>query len=311
MLHKKYSLRSIAIALCRSVSTISDEIRNNSVNGEYNPTKAQHKTYLRRHEASYRGKKIMRNSKLKKFVEEELLDGQSPEAIAGRIKNHRKDLPVVSKNTIYRYLRSPYGRVIGIEIKKKRKTKKKRQKVTQLKDRIFIDNRPKIIERRARVGDVEGDFVVSGRGGKGTLLVVVERKLRVVFLELIQQVSVDEVHEAFLRIKKRFPEMKTLTLDNDILFKMHKTLERLLEIKIYFCHPYHSWEKGSVENRNKIIRQFIPKGSDLSKYDKEEIKEVENYLNSRYLKCLNYNTPEEKLKKHRARKGKQKNSDER
>jgi IS30 family transposase len=101
--------------------------------------------------------------------------------------------------------------------------------------------------------------------------------------------------------------MKTLTLDNDLLFQMHKTLEKLLNVPIYFCHPYHSWEKGSVENRNKIIRQFIPKGSDLSRYDKNEIKAVEDYLNDRYMKCLN-STPKEKLMMHRKGKKKTKNS---
>ena len=149
---------------------------------------------------------------------------------------------------------------------------------------------------------MEGDFIVSGRGGKGILLVAVDRKLRVVFLELIHQVTIDEVHEAFARIKKRFPEMRTLTIDNDLLFQMHKTLEKLLDVKIYFCHPYHSWEKGSVENRNKIIRKCIPKGSDLSPYGKDEIKVVERYLNDRYLKCLRYATPREKLTLHRIKK---------
>ncbi len=131
---------------------------------------------------------------------------------------------------------------------------------------------------------------------------VVCRKLRVVFLELILDVSIDEVHCAFERIKKRFPEMKTLTLDNDILFRMHKTLEKLLNVKIYFCHPYHSWEKGSVENANKEIRKFIPKGSDLSQYDQEFIQAIEDHLNERFMKCLNYKTPEEKLIAYRKNK---------
>jgi len=142
---------------------------------------------------------------------------------------------------------------------------------------------------------MEADFIVSGKNGRGILLVAVCRKLRVAFLELISEVSVDEVHIAFARIKKRFPEMRTLTLDNDLLFKMHKTLERLLKVKIYFCHPYHSWEKGSVENVNKQIRKFIPKGSDLSEYDRRFIQSIEVYLNERFMKCLDYATPEEKL----------------
>jgi transposase, IS30 family len=303
LLKKKYSCREIAHALSRSISTISNEIHENSVKGKYDPVKAQHKAYTKRHDASFRGKKIVGNRKLRKFIEQNLLDGQSPEAISGRIKHHKKELPNVSKNTVYRFLRSPYGKVIGLKLKKK-KYRKKRPKVTKLEDRVFIDTRPQIIEKRGRVGDVEIDFIVSGRGGKGILMVAVDRKLRVVFLELILKVTVDNVHAACERIKKRFPELKSVTLDNDILFQMHQVLQRLLGVPIYFCHPYHSWEKGSVENRNKIIRQFITKGSDLSQYKKDEIKTVEEYLNDRYLKCLKYATPREKLRQYRTRKKK-------
>ena len=96
--------------------------------------------------------------------------------------------------------------------------------------------------------------------------------------------------------------MKTLTLDNDILFKMHQTLGKLLNVKIYFCHPYHSWEKGSIENVNMEIRKFIPKGSDLSQYDQEYIQAVEDYVNERFMKCLKYATPEEKLNEYRKNK---------
>lgn len=210
-------------------------------------------------------------------------------------------MPYVSKDTIYRYLKSPYGKLIGIKWKKGIKPKKS-NKIDKLKDRVFIDRRPKIIEKRVRVGDLEADFIVSGKNGKGVLLTTVCRKLRIAFLELISEVSIDEVHYSFERIKKRFPEMKTLTLDNDILFKMHKTLEKLINVKIYFCHPYHSWEKGSVENVNKEIRKFIPKGSDLSQYDQKFIQEIEKHINGRFMECLMYATPEEKLNKYRKTK---------
>jgi IS30 family transposase len=304
LLEKKYSFRDIAKALDRSVSSISEEINKNSVKGIYDPFKANHKAYVRRHNASYRGQKIVQNQELREFVEINLLEEQSPEAIAGRIKYHEKHLPNISKDTIYRFLRSSHGKVIGLLLKKK-KYQKKRLKVKQLQDRVFIEKRPKIVEKRGRVGDLEADFIVSGKGGQGILLVVVDRKLRVCLLEIIYEVSIDQVHSAFQRIKKRFPEMKTLTLDNDLLFRMHKTLEILLKIPIYFCDPYASWQKGTVENRNKIIRKFIPKGSNLRKYDKEDIEAVEYFLNSRYLKCLKYLTPQEKLEKYRLRTKKQ------
>jgi len=287
--------------LNRAVSSIYDEIRINSVNGKYDPQKAQHKSYVRRHNASFRGKKIVDDGKLRDFVDGALSDGQSPEAIAGRLKHQEKHLPYVSKNTIIRYLESPYGKLIGLKWKKKLRFRKSK-KVSKLKDRVFIDKRPKIIEKRMRVGDMEADFIASGKTGKGILLTVVCRKLRVVFLELILDVSIDEVHAAFLRIKERFPEMKTITLDNDILFRMHKTLEQLLQVKIYFCHPYHSWEKGSIENANKAIRKHIPKGSNLSKYDQEFIQTLEEHLNGRFMECLKYKTAQEKLAEYRKTK---------
>jgi len=241
------------------------------------------------------------NSALRKFVDSALSDGQSPQAISGRIKHREKQLAYVSKDTVYRYLKSPYGKLIGIKWKKKIRRKVSR-KVTQLKDRVFIDKRPKVIEERARVGDMEGDFIVSGRNGKGVLLTTVCRRLKVAFLELITEVTIDEVHCAFERIKKRFPEMKTLTLDNDLLFKMHQAMEKLLNVKIYFCHPYHSWEKGSIENVNMEIRKFLPKGSDLSMYDQEFIQSIEDHVNGRFMECLKYATPEEKLTEHRENK---------
>ncbi|MFH1030152.1 MAG: IS30 family transposase [bacterium] len=120
---------------------------------------------------------------------------------------------------------------------------------------------------------------------------------------------IDEVHSAFERIQKRFPEIKTLTLDNDILFKMHRTLEKLLNVKIYFCHPYHSWEKGSIENLNRFIRKFIPKGSNLSRFSKKYITEIERKCNDRYLKCLDYATPDEMLEEYRKRKRNKKTAD--
>jgi len=264
--------------LNRPVSTISYEVNTNKTKGGYDPAKAQQKVYVRRHSASFRGKSIVASTELRDFVEKYLLLEQSPAAISGRLKYQEKSLPYASKDTIYRYLRSPYGKAIGLQLKKKKRPKRGARK-KKLTDRVFIENRPKIIEKRGRVGDVEADFIVSCKSGHGILLVVVCRKLRIAFLELLLDVSIDQVHQAFLKIQKRFPEMKSMTLDNDILFKMHRTLAKLLGLKIYFCHPYHSWEKGGVENANKFIRQYISKGSDLSRYAKKEITKIETKCN--------------------------------
>lgn len=299
----KYSLRSIAKSLGRAFSTISDELKRNSIKGSYNARKAQLKSYARRKYSKYQGKKIVRHARLRTFVETRLMDDQSPYAIAGRLRKREKDLPSVSKESIYRYIRSPYGRNIETYRRMKRPRKRgRRTKQQKLDGRVFIHERPQHINKRTRVGHAEADFIVSGKNGSGILLVVVDRKMRVSFLEQIITVSIQKVHRAFVQIQKRYPEMKSFTTDNDILFRHHKKLEKLLGIKIYFCHPYHSWEKGAVENVNKYIRRDIPKSSDLSRYSKRFIASVEEKLNRRAMKCLDYATPQEMLDSFRERK---------
>ena len=235
-------------------------------------------------------------------MEKHLFDDQSPAAIAGRLENIEKHLPYASKDSIYRYIKSVYGRRIEAYRKKHKRRKRKRIRLSKLENRTFISKRPKIIDNRGQTGHTEADFIVSGKTGKGALLVVVCRKLRIVFLEKITKTTIKNVHLAFQSIKKRFPEMRTVTTDNDILLQKHKELEKEIKVKIYFCHPYHAWEKGAVENINFHIRKYIPKGSDISKYSKLFIKKVEDKLNRRILECLGYLTPAEALRKYRQTK---------
>lgn len=270
---------------------------------KYDPLKAHHKAYVRRWQSKYQGMKIVSDSELQKSVENLLYQGESPQNISGRIRKHEKTLPSVSKDSIYRYVKSPYGRRVEAWRKnKKTRRRRKRPLAEKLKDRTFIDKRPKYINERRRIGDVEADFLVSGKSGKGMILNVTDRKTRAPFLEKILPVSIREVERAFLRIKEGFPELKTITTDNDILFQKHKELEKLLNIKIYFCHPYHSWEKGTVENVNKYIRRDIPKGSNISKYSRQFIRLVEEKLQNKIYKVLNYRTPLEVLEGNRKRK---------
>ena len=249
--------------------------------------------------------KIAEHTELHKYVDDHLYDDQSPEAIAGRVTKHEKHLPKISKNSIRRYIKSVYGRRVEYhrtKQKRKRKRSRKRPKLAQLKDRVFIDKRPKYIQERRYVGHAEADFLLSGRTGKGIILSLVCRKIRVSFLEQILEVTIANVHKAFQRIKERFPELKSISTDNDLLLQKHKELEKLLGVKIYFCHPYHSWEKGSIENTNKYVRKDIPKSSDISRYSKRFIKKLEDKLNRRYMKVLRYKTPQEMLNARRKRK---------
>jgi IS30 family transposase len=249
--------------------------------------------------------KIVAHAGLRRFVEKGLMEGRSPASIASRVTHRQKHLPSISADSIERFLKSVHGRRIESARKRLRVKQKRRHKrgaTTKLKDRTFIDTRPKIIEKRGRVGDSEADFIVSGKSGKGYLLTVVDRKLRTSFIEKVLPVTIENMEQAFLKIKDRFPELLTVTTDNDLLFANHRRLEGLLGVNIYFCHPYHSWEKGAIENVNGEIRKTIPKGSDLSKYTSTCLRTLETKLNDRYMECLNFFTPQEMLDQHRKRK---------
>ncbi len=290
----------------RSPNTIALEVRRNKVKRRYSPKKAQHKTYVRRKYAHYQGKKIIDHPELKQAIVARLKDGQRPGNIARRVTKREKHLPSISKDAIYRWLKSASGAQMAnwLWVHRKKKRRPRRGRHQKLKDRKFIEKRPKIADKRGRVGDIEFDFIVSGKSGKGILLTAVDRKIRKPFIEKVFPVSIRNFEKAFLRIKQRFPEMKTATTDNDLLLQHHKHLEKLLNITIYFCHPYHSWEKGSIEHLNGVIREDIPKGSDLSKYSKRCIKKIEAKLSRRPMGCLDSFTPDEMLAKHRKKKKK-------
>lgn len=266
------------------------------MNSVYSPKKAKQKAYVRRYYAKYQGKKIVEDNNLRVFIDKELLNDQSPEGVSGRLKNRlEKGLQYVSKESIYRYLKSIHGRSIESQLRKKKKRRGSKRTTGTLDVRTFIDKRPSSINKRMRIGDAEFDFIVSGKGGKGILLVVVDRKLRVVFIEPIYTVTIKAVHQVAQKIKRSYSEWKTGTTDNDLLFVRHKELERELMIKIFFCHPYHSWEKGTVENTNGEIRKYFPKGSDISSKPLSFFKDIEKKLNDRFMKCLKYKTPREVL----------------
>lgn len=286
----------------KAYSSIHDEIRVNSVRGKYDAKKANCKAYVRRKESKYQGMKVVSDEKLRERVDELLYDDQSPEAAAGRITKQEKELPSVSGDSIRRYIESPYGRNIETHRNKRKRKRRRRFRKARLKERKFIEERPLSLENRRRVGDAEGDFIVSGKTGKGILLVIVDRKFRLPFLEQILEPSCEEITNTCLRIKERYPEWKTMTTDNDLLFQHHKELEKILGITIYFCHPHHPWEKGEIENINGVIRFDIPKSSDISKYSKTFIENLEAKLQRKIYECLDFLTPTEKIARYRKRK---------
>ncbi len=251
--------------LDRSKGSISYEL-NKKVSGKpYKADDAEHKSYTRKRKNRFIGKKIASDIKLREFIESKLLDDQSPEEISKRIKRHEKDLNYVSATVIRRYINSSYGIKIknrrDVIFKKKRRVRGSRKK---LLDKKMIDKRPSKINKRWGLGHMEGDFIVSGKSGKGMVLGLRDRKVRVNLLERILPVSILNVEEALVHMKDRYPYLQSITFDNDILLLEHKKLEKKLNIRIYFCHVHSPWEKGSIENLNKKLRRYIPKGSDIS-----------------------------------------------
>lgn len=296
LLSKGYGLRTIAKMLCRSPNTVSREIKNNSVEEIYDPRKANHKAYVKRKYSKYQGMKVVEDSKLREYVEKRLKEDWSPEQIAGRLKNIEKKIKYASREAVYKFIYSVYGRRLERYLRYKGKKRKPRMsKVGQLKNRSFIEKRPEITNKRERFGDWEGDFVESGKRGRESLLVLVERKARYGIFEKILSKSPELVNQKLREMTVGLTEVKSLTLDNDICFRKHERLSETLGIPVYFCHPYHSWEKGGVENLNKLIRQYLPKGCSLSRYSGKTIRKIQDTLNNRPRKCLNYKTPTEMM----------------
>jgi len=294
-LRKEKSLRFIAGKLGRGVSSISDEIKLNSVNGIYDAGKADHKAYVKRKYSKLQCLKVAMDKNLRNFVVENILEDQSPEGISGRLKEVETKLPCASVKAIYKFVKSPHGRLLEKHLYSRavrRKGGPKHKKPVSIDGRIMIDRRPKEVGKRLEFGHFEGDFIESGKNGKGSLLVLVERKSRYPFLQYLDKRDTATVNQKICELLTNVP-VKTLTIDNDLSFQKHQKLSEIIGADIFFCHPQNPQEKPTVENRNKAVRRYLPKRSDLSKFSLEYIREIESKLRSKFMKCLNYKTPQE------------------
>lgn len=304
LLRRGYTVQEIATELGRHQSTIYREVRQNNVSGKYSAAKAHHKAYVRRKYSKYQAMSIVGNMKLRQYIETKLLiDDWSPEQIAGRLA-HEAKLEPVSTPTIYKYIRSPYGRQLEYElelVRQKRKSSKKKwqRKVTALEDRIFIDKRPEAANTRSQYGHWEGDFIVSGKAyGNTSLLVLHERVSRYTLIARIEARTVKAVEDVLIEALPIIGQFKSLTLDNDIAFVRHKKLSEIIEAPVYFCQPYHSWEKGGVENANRLIRRYVPKSCDISKFSQKDIWDIQHLINGKPRKILGYKTATEMFIKY-------------
>jgi transposase, IS30 family len=295
-LNERISKREIARRLGREPSSVRYEIRENSIRKRYTAEGAHTKAQRRRWRAKWQVLKVAMHKELKAYVNTHVRQYWSPEAIAGRIRYVDRHLPRVGKDAIYAYLESPHGR--SLEPFLWWKGKKRRTSVPRvtIDGRTMIDKRPKSVATRASYGHWEGDFIVSGKSGTGALLVLVERKSRYCIIRKLSNRRVSTVNRVLVEIFGSGQLLvDSLTIDNDISFQKHEEMSALIGAPIYFCHPYHSWEKGSVEKMNQLIRRFIPKRTNIALVPEARVREVEKLLNNRPLKCLQFLTPSEKL----------------
>lgn len=292
LLEKGYSKRSIARVLNRGHNTISYEIKKNSVKGIYDPLKAHQKTRIRKRMRKLQWSKIEMYPILKRFLIEKLKCHWNPDEIAGYMKRYPKQYPIyVSKTAIYEWLRTARGERYCKYLYSKRKYVKKRKtkhKRVLIPNRIDLEQRSIGIVNRSRYGHWEDDAIVSGKQGKGSLSVSSERKSKLVKITKCNSMSPKEHIKAH---KNTVLEYKVLskTFDNGIENIYHEKLHPL-GIKTYFCEPYSSWQKGGVENVNKMIRRYIPKGVNISKISEGYIQFVEDRINKKPRKILGYKT---------------------
>jgi len=286
-------VRAIARKIKRPRSSVSDEIRRNTVRGEYQAEKAETKTYQRYWRARHQHLKVAMHDGLRKFVEEKLKRFWSPEGIAGRITHVEKHLPSLGKDAVYAFIGSSYGGPLEQYLWYRGKKQKPHIPRNNLTNRTFIDDRPKSVGLRRFFGDWEADFIVSGKRGSGALLVLVERKSRYVVIVKLLDRKVATINFVLERLIGAQLHVRTVTIDNDVCFRHHPQMSRILHAPVFFCHPYHSWEKGQVEKMNQMIRRFIPKGTNIAKVSEKKIAWVQEILNGRPYKCLGFYTPAE------------------
>ena len=298
---EKRSIGKIARIMKRSKSSISEELRR--VGGRYDSEKAEQHRYRQQYHKTYEWLKVAALPELQVYVAEKMKEDWSPEEIAGRIRYVETSMPSVTAPSIYKYIYSIYGRQLESYLRYGRQTKKDEAHASSgITDRTFIDQRPKKVEKRRFFGDWEADFIVSGKNGSGYLAVFVERRTRYTVIRKVALKDTDTIYRLFQKVLGGLFLVSTLTIDNDIVFRKHAELSEMIGAPVYFTHPYHSWEKGTVENMNKWIRQYVPKKSDISKLTDEYVHMIEEKLNNRPRKCLTFRTPHEAMRKENGMK---------
>lgn len=296
------TLREIGRRLARDHTSLSDELRNNAPYGaDYIPCRAQRLSDKRGWRQ--RCHAPLKNPQVFLFVREHLREGWSPDAIAGRLPLVHPG-ESVSYETIYRYIysrrmrRFEYWQYLTLGRKKRmQKLGRSVHRDSKIPGSISIDLRPEIVAARSRVGDWETDNIIGKLTDKTALSVTVERVTKLTLLTKLLDRLAATKRDALVRRLGILPKeiRLTLTTDNGSENSLHQEISEELGLLMFFCHAYHSWEKGTVENQNGRIRRYIPKGISIDIFPEEYIQEMERRLNSTPRKCLGYLTPYEKM----------------
>jgi IS30 family transposase len=265
---------------------------------EYRAIKADH--YSNTRSKLSHAKDRLKNDQIRKYCIEKLRIGWSPEQTSGKIS---EDLPGQYTNyeSIYQYIYNDAKYLIQYlargRQKRQKRGKSRGNRACKIPNRTSIDARPEEINTRSRTGDWEADTMVS-KQSKETLVVLRERKIHLTFIVKVRNKSAKELKRAIIKRLKHLPPhlRKSITFDNGTENALHEEIAFELNLKTFFCHAYHSWEKGSVENTNGLIRRFLPKKTDFSLITEDQIMIIEERLNNRPRKTLNYSTPYELLK---------------
>ena len=295
-----YPPAEIARCLGRHRSTIGRECKRNAHgDGRYFAGEAQ--TWANSRRRAHLRRPKTEDRRLMSHVAERLADHWSPEQIAGRLsKQAPSDLEgrSISHTTIYRWIWSDPERsrqlrpFLRIARKTRRKPYGKPSRQGQIAGKRSIEERPKEANARQRLGDWEGDTVV-GKGRKGFVLTCVDRASRYLIARKVDACAAEPVAHKLQQSVRRLPadKRRTLTLDNGREFARPTELARRLRLDVYFAHPYHSRERGTNENTNGLLRQYLPKGTDLTRIAHEQLRSYVHQLNHRPRKCLDFRNP--------------------
>lgn len=291
LLKRNISKKEIADEIGVSPSTIYRELERNGNVRSYNPDTA-HGRASKRKDRMQRSRKYTNEIKreVRKLIEEKQW---SPKQICGYYKANGK--PMVSHETIYAYVR--LDKANGGELwKNMRHRMKHRDRTlydykTPIPNRVDIDQRPVEADGK-RVGDIEMDLII-GANGKQAMLTLMDRCSNMGMIHKLKKgKNAEEVAMAVYKLLLPYKKhLKTITTDNGPEFAKHELITKLLGVKVYFAKPYHSWEKGGIENYNMLVRQYIPKGADFDEFDDKYVMQVQKKINSRPREKLNFQTP--------------------